>query len=157
MQRAASHQATGDLGGLMACSRRRGMGGKVARGSDEDRRCLLVTLPGEVLSHGGLQILHHVEAGVLAQERVAKERNEIGGRMASGNVVCRQPRGFRDLLLAVAGIEEPAAKLGRRQGCRVIAARQARGRDVEIAIEIDSERAMYDARRRRRRLRAPHR
>lgn len=87
MQRAASHQATGDLGGLIACSRRRGMGGKVARGSDEDRRCLLVTLPGEVLPHGGLQILHHVEAGVLAQERVAKERNEIGGRMTSGNVV----------------------------------------------------------------------
>jgi hypothetical protein len=62
MQRAASHQATGDLGGLIACSRRRGMGGKVARGSDEDRRCLLVTLPGEVLPHGGLQILHHVDA-----------------------------------------------------------------------------------------------
>jgi hypothetical protein len=76
--------------------------------------------------YGGLQTLHHVEAGFLAQERVTKERNEIGGRMASGNVVCRQPRGLRDLLLAVAGIEEPAAQIGRRQGCRVIAARQGR-------------------------------
>ena len=54
----------------------------------------------------------------------------------------RQPPGLRDLLLAVAGIEECAAKLGRRQGCRVIAARQPRWRDVEIAIEIDCERAM---------------
>jgi hypothetical protein len=90
----------GDLGGLVARPRCRGMGGEVARGGDEDRRCLLVTVPGEVLSHGGLQILHHVEAGVLAKERVAQKRNEIGGPMASGNVVRRQPRGFGDLLLA---------------------------------------------------------
>ena len=31
-----------------------------------------VALPGEVLPHGGLQVLHHMEAGVLAQERMAQ-------------------------------------------------------------------------------------
>jgi hypothetical protein len=58
-----------------------------------------------------LQILHHVEAGVLAQQCVAQERNEIGGPMTGGKVGCREPCCFRDLLLAVAGIEEGAAKL----------------------------------------------
>ena len=39
-----------------------------------------------------------------------------------GKVTSRQPPGLRDLLLTVAGIEKCAAKLGRRQGCRVISA-----------------------------------
>ena len=105
----ASHQATGDLGGLMARPWRRRMGGEVARRSDEDRRCLSVTLPGEVLPHGDFQILHHVEASVLAQERVAQQCNEIDWWIARGNVVRGQPRSFCDLLLAVTGIEECAA------------------------------------------------
>ena len=62
------------------------MGAEVARGGDKDRRCFRLPLPGEVLPHGGLEILHHVEARVLAQERVAQERNEIFGAMASGKV-----------------------------------------------------------------------
>ena len=62
--------------------------------------------------------------------------------MAGGEVAGREPRGFRDLLLAVAGIEERAPKLRRREARRVVAARQAGGRDVEIAVEIDRERAM---------------
>jgi len=45
-----------------------------------------------------------VEAGVLAQKRVAEERYQVRRRMAKSNVVCRQPRSFRDLLLAVAAI-----------------------------------------------------
>src|SRR6516165_9899498 len=101
----------------MARPRRRRMGGEVARRGDEDRRCLSVTLPGEVLPRGGLQVLHHVEAGVLAQERVAQQCNEIDWWIACGNVVRGQPRRFCDLLLAVAGIEECAAKLGWRQDC----------------------------------------
>ena len=124
MQRAAAHQATGDLGGLMARPQRRRMRGEVARGRGEDRRCLRVALPGEVLLNGGLQVLHHVEARILAQERMAQERNESGGPLAGGKVGCRKPRGFRDLLLAVEGMEEGAAKLRRREG-RIVAARQA--------------------------------
>ena len=42
----------------------------------------------------------------------------------------------------VAGIEKCAAKLGRRQRDRIIAARQSCWWDVEIAIEIDCERAL---------------
>ena len=99
----------------------------------------LVTLPGEVLPHGGLQILHHVEAGVLAQERVAKERNEIGGRMTNGNVVCRQPRGLRDLLaVARRGTRGEAG----RRGLRVIAAGQASRRYIEVTVQIHGEHAV---------------
>ena len=43
-----------------------------SRPGDKDRRCLWVALPGEVLPDGGLQVLHHMEAGVLAQERMAQ-------------------------------------------------------------------------------------
>ena len=57
------------------------MGSEIARRGDQNGCCLRVALPSEVLAHGSLQILHHVEADVLAQERVAQERNEIGGRM----------------------------------------------------------------------------
>ena len=96
--------------------------GSASRG--EDRRCLRVALPGEVLPHGGLQVLHHVEARILAPERMAQERNEIGGPLAGGKVGRRKPGGFRDLLLAVEGMEEGAAKLRRREG-RIVAARQA--------------------------------
>ncbi len=125
MQRAAAHQATGDLRGLMARPRRRRMRGEVARRGDEDRRCVRVAPPSEVLPNGGLQVLHHVEARILAQERMAQERNEIGGPLAGGKVGRRKPRGFRDLLLAVEGIEEGAAKLRRREGGSIVAARQA--------------------------------
>ncbi len=125
MQRAAAHQATGDLGGLMARPQRRRMRGEVALGRGEDRRCVRVALPGEVLLNGGLQVLHHVEASVLTQERMAQERNEIGGPLAGGKVGRRKPGGFRDLLLAVEGIEEGAAKLRRREGGSIVAARQA--------------------------------
>jgi hypothetical protein len=31
---------------------------------------LWVGLPGEILPDGGLQVLHHMKAGVLAQERM---------------------------------------------------------------------------------------
>jgi hypothetical protein len=108
MHLAASHEATGDLGGLMARAGRRRMGREVTRGRDEDRRDLWVALPDEALLHGGLQVLDHVEASILAQDRVAQNRNEIGGPPAGGEVGCSEPRGFRDLLLAVAGIEEGA-------------------------------------------------
>src|ERR1700724_4769857 len=79
MHRAASHQPASDLSGLMTRPRRRRMGGEIARRGDKDRCCLRVAPPSEVLTHGSLQILHHVEPDVLAQERVAQERNEIGG------------------------------------------------------------------------------
>ena len=142
MHRAASHQATGDLGGLMARPRRRGMGSEVARGGDEDRRSLWVALPGEVLPHGGLQVLHHVEAGVLAQDRVAQERNEIGGRMAGGEVGAASRAAS-----ATCCWRSQASRKARRSsaGARVAGSsprgRRA-GRDVEVAIEIDRERAM---------------
>jgi hypothetical protein len=45
---------------------------------------------------------------------VAQKRNEIGGPMVGGKVGGREPRGFSDLLLTVAGTEESAAKLSRR-------------------------------------------
>ena len=117
------------------------MGGEIARRGDEDRRCLWVALPGEILPHGGLQVLHHMEAGVLAQQRIAQQCNEIGGWIAGGKMTSCQPPGLRNLLLAVAGIEECAAKLGGRRDY-IIFARQPRWRDIQIAIEIDSERAM---------------
>ena len=65
---------------------------------------------------GGLQVLDHMEASILAKDRVAQNCNEIGGRPAGGEVDCSEPRGFRDLLLAVAGIQEGAAKLHWRRG-----------------------------------------
>ena len=65
----------------MPRARRRRMCGEVARGGDEDRGGIGLALPREILVHGSLQILHHVETDVLAQQRVAQERNEIGGRM----------------------------------------------------------------------------
>jgi hypothetical protein len=116
MHFAASHEATGDLGGLMTRAGRRGMGREVTCSGDEDRLNLWVALPGEALPHGRLQVLHHVEASILAQDRVAQDCNEIGGRPAGGEVGRSEPRGFRDLLLAVAGIQEGAAKLDRRHG-----------------------------------------
>jgi len=42
---------------------------------------------------------------------MAHQRDQIGRRMAGGEVAGREPSGFRDLLLAVAGIEERAPKL----------------------------------------------
>jgi hypothetical protein len=63
---AAAHQTMNDLGSLMVSPWRRAMGGEVSCGSDEDRRGLSVALPSEVLAHGGLQILRHVETSVLA-------------------------------------------------------------------------------------------
>ena len=57
-------------------------------------------------------------------------------------MMSRQPPSLRDLLLAVVGIEECAAKLGRRRDYMVIFARQSRRRDVQIAIGIDCESAM---------------
>ena len=141
MHLAASHEATGDLGGLMARTGCRGMGREVTRGRDEDRRDLRVALPDEALLHGGLQVLDHVEAGILAQDRVAQNRNEIGGPPSGGEVGRSEPRGFRDLLLAVAGIEEGAAQLHRRQD-RFLAKRQPRRGDIEVAIKVDRERAM---------------
>jgi hypothetical protein len=78
MHLAASHEATGDLGGLMTRAGRRGMGREVTRSGDEDRRNLWVALPAEALPHGGLQVLYHVEASILAQHRVTQNRNEIG-------------------------------------------------------------------------------
>jgi hypothetical protein len=104
MHFAAAHEATGDLGGLMARARRRGMSREVTRGSDEDRRNLWVALPGEALPHGRLQVLYHVEASILAQDRVAQNGNEIGGLPAGGKVGRSEPRGCCDLLLAIAGI-----------------------------------------------------
>jgi hypothetical protein len=85
---------------------------------------LLVKISGLALStHGRLQVLHNVESGILAQQGMAHQRNQIGRRMAGGEVAGREPRSFRDLLLAVAGIEERAPKLrtassarGRRAG-----------------------------------------
>ena len=53
-----------------------------------------------------------------------------------------QPPGLRDLVLTVACIEDSAAKLGRRQRDRIIAARHPGWRDVQVAIEIDCERAL---------------
>ena len=83
-----------------------------------------------------------MEAGILAQQRVADERDEIGRWMAGREVARREPRGLRDLLLAVAGIEEGAPQLGRREAGCIVPARQAGRRDVEVAVEIDRERAM---------------
>src|SRR3989442_15242818 len=61
--------------------------------------------------------------------------------MAGGEVAGREPRNFRHLLLAVAGIEERAPKRRRRKA-EVVRARQARRRHVEVAVEVDRERAM---------------
>jgi hypothetical protein len=134
MHLAASHEATGDLGGLMTRAGRRGMGREVTRAGDEDRRNLSVALPGEALPHGGLQVLDQVEAGILAQDRVAQDCNEIGRRPVGGEVGRSEPRGFRDLLLTVAGIQEGAAKLRRREGW-FLAKRQPRPGDIEVAIK----------------------
>jgi hypothetical protein len=101
---AAPHEATCDLGGLITRARRRGMGREVTRGSDQDRGNLWVALPSEALLHGRLQVLHHVEASILPQDRVAQNCNEIGGPPAGGEVGRRESRGLRDLLLSVAGI-----------------------------------------------------
>src|SRR5436190_20331502 len=76
---AAPHEATGDLRGLMTCAGGRGMGREVTRGGDQDRCNLWVALPGEALLHRRLQVLQHVEAGILPQDRVAQNFNEIGG------------------------------------------------------------------------------
>jgi hypothetical protein len=92
------------------------MGREVTRGGDEDRRNLWVALPGEALLHGGLQVLYHVEASILAQYRVTQNRNEISRRPAGGEMGRSDPRGFCDLLLPVAGIQEGAAQLHRRWG-----------------------------------------
>jgi hypothetical protein len=104
--------------------------------------CFWIVLPCEVLPRGGLQILDHVEAGVLAQKRVAEKRNEVGGLMAGGKVLRRKPRGFCDLLLAIAGIKEGVAKLSRRAAWGIIALGQARQRHVKIAVQVDRERAL---------------
>jgi hypothetical protein len=92
------------------------MGREVAGRGDEDWGDLGLALPRETLLHGGLQILDHMEAGIFAQDCVAQNRNEIGWRAAGGKVSCSEPRGFRNLLLAVAGIQKGAAKLRRRGG-----------------------------------------
>jgi hypothetical protein len=89
------------------------MGGEVTRGGNEDRRRLWVTAPGEILAHGGLQVLHHVEAGVLAHQGMAEERNQIRSRITGCDVHGGKPRSFGDLLLPIAGIEERTAKRGR--------------------------------------------
>ena len=92
------------------------MGREVARGSDEDRRNLGLALPRKTLLHGGLQILDHMEASILAKNCVAQNCNEIGGRPAGPDMGCGEPCGFRYLLLAVAGIQEGAAQLRWRRG-----------------------------------------
>src|SRR5437588_6563910 len=142
MECAATHQAMRNLCRLIARSRGRAMGSEIAGGRDEDRRCLRVALPGEILPRGGLQILHHVKSGILAQKRVAEERNEFRASPALGKMAGGKPRRLRDLLLAIAGIEERIAKLRRRKLCAVIAARQAGRRHIEVSREIDRERAM---------------
>jgi hypothetical protein len=139
---AAAHQTMNDLGSLMASPWRRAVGGEVSCGSDQDGRCLSVAVPREVLAHGSLQILQHVEAGILAQKRMAEERYQVGGRITNGDVTRRQPSCLRDLLLAVAGIKKRAAKLRPREGCSAITTWQARWWHIEIAIEIDGECAM---------------
>jgi hypothetical protein len=141
MHLAAPHEATGDLGGLMARARRGGMGREVTRGGDQDRGDLRVALPGEALLHGRLQVLQHVEAGILPQDRVAQNCNEVGGPPAGGEVGRSELGGLRYLLLSVAGVQEGAAKLGRRRG-RFLAMRQSRRGNIEVAIKVDRERAM---------------
>ena len=39
--------------------------------------------------------------------------------MTGEKMGCRDPRGFRDLMLAVAGVEKPATKLRWRVGSKV--------------------------------------
>ena len=113
VQRGAVHEPPRDLSCLMARPRSGGMGSEIARSRDEDHPGLGVALPGEVLPHGGLQILHHVKSRVLAQERVTEKRNKHVALTADGKVAGGKLRCLRNLLLAVASSEKSLAKLRR--------------------------------------------
>jgi hypothetical protein len=73
---------------------------------------------------GRLQVLHHVEPASSRSTAWPKIAMKSAGLPAGGEVGRSEPRGFRDLRLAVAGIQEGAAKLHWRQG-RFLAMRQA--------------------------------
>jgi hypothetical protein len=70
------------------------MGREVARGGDEDRSNLGFALPRKALLHGGLQVLDHVEASILAKDRMAQNCNDASLPCSTGS--SRSPTTVQD-------------------------------------------------------------
>jgi hypothetical protein len=60
---------------------------------------------------------------LIVLNATSEERNEVARPIAGGKVLRCEPRGFHNLLLVVAGIEQGVTKLGRGENCGIVALR----------------------------------
>ena len=153
MQIAAPHQAAGDVSRLQRRALGRRMGGEISGDRNEDVPALVGVLPDGELPDSRLQHLVGMKARVFPQHCMRKRGDQRLRRMAELEMPRHEPGRKIDLSLAVEGVEQgdPDRLLIGRQivGLLVALAWNAGRRDIEVAREIESHRAVQDSPRRR--------